>query len=144
MAASDSLFVKLLNSNARAPSRQTSGAAGYDVFSSHDVVVPSCGRMRVDTGVAIALPEGTYGRLAPRSSLAYYGGIDIGGGVIDYDYRGEISIIVFNHSGLPFEVKKGDRIAQLIIERIATPPVVIVDTLDETKRGEGGFGSTGK
>lgn len=138
------LLVKLLTASAQAPCRLSVGAAGYDLFSAHDCAVPACGRMKVGTGVAVTLPEGTYGRVAPRSSLAYLAGIDVGGGVIDGDYRGEISVIVFNHGGVSFDIKTGDRIAQLIIERIATPNVVVVDDLAATSRGDRGFGSTGR
>lgn len=80
---------------------------------------------------------------APRSGLAWKHSIDVGAGVIDADYRGPVGIILFNHSDEDFEVKKGDRIAQLIMERIMTPDAVEVEDLDATARGEGGFGSTG-
>lgn len=89
------------------------------------------------------MPEGTYGRVAPRSGLAWKNFIDVGAGVIDQDYRGNVGVILFNHSDVDFDVKKGDRIAQLICERIAHPNVVEVKSLSETARGEGGFGSTG-
>lgn len=89
------------------------------------------------------MPEGTYGRVAPRSGLAWKNFIDVGAGVIDQDYRGNVGVILFNHSDTPFEIKKGDRIAQLILERIVHPVVVEADTLSDTDRGAGGFGSTG-
>ncbi len=136
------LLVKLLSAHATAPSRQTAAAAGYDLHSAENLTVPACGRARVRTGIALALPPGTYGRIAGRSSLAYLAGVDVGGGVIDADYRGEVAVILFNHGGVSFDVMVGDRIAQLIIERIETPEVVEVDQLDETVRGAGGFGST--
>lgn len=81
--------------------------------------------------------------VAPRSGLAWKHSIDVGAGVIDADYRGPVGVILFNHSDTDFEVKPGDRIAQLIIEKIITPEVLEVDDLDSTVRGEGGFGSTG-
>jgi len=82
--------------------------------------------------------------VAPRSGLAWKHSIDVGAGVIDADYRGPVGVILFNHSDTDFEVKVGDRVAQLIIEKIVTPNVVTeVEDLDETVRGEGGFGSTG-
>lgn len=80
---------------------------------------------------------------APRSGLAWKHSIDVGAGVVDYDYRGNVGVILFNFSDVDFEVKVGDRIAQLILERIVTPEVVEVESLDETERGEGGYGSTG-
>lgn len=97
----------------------------------------------VSSGISIAVPEGHYGRMAPRSGLAVKKFIDIGAGVIDCDYRGEIMILMFNFSNEDFEVKKGERVAQLIIEKISLPDVVQVENLDDTERGEGGFGSTG-
>lgn len=81
--------------------------------------------------------------VAPRSGLAWKHSIDVGAGVIDADYRGPLGVILFNHSDVDFEVKVGDRIAQLIIEKIMTPDVLEVDDLDSTTRGTGGFGSTG-
>lgn len=95
------------------------------------------------TDIQIEVPEGHYGRVAPRSGLAWKNSIDVGAGVIDEDYRGNVGVILFNFSDVNFEIKKGDRIAQLICERISYPTVVEVDTLSETARGEGGFGSTG-
>lgn len=85
----------------------------------------------------------TDGRIAPRSGLAVKHFIDTGAGVIDSDYRGEVKVLLFNHSEVDFEVKEGDRIAQLVIERIYTPEVVVVEELEESVRGAGGFGSTG-
>ena len=82
-------------------------------------------------------------RAAPRSGLAWKHSIDVGAGVVDADYRGPVGVILFNHSDMDFEVKAGDRIAQLIIEIIMTPEVIEVDDLDSTVRGVGGFGSTG-
>eukprot|EP00958_Prasinococcus_capsulatus_P023990 scaffold3691_cov394-Prasinococcus_capsulatus_cf.AAC.10 len=111
--------------------------------SVQDTVVPSGGRALVKTGLSIAIPQGTYARIAPRSGLAYKSGIDVGAGVVDYDYRGEVGVILFNFGNEDFQVRKGDRIAQLILEKIATPEVVEVSDLDDTVRGEGGFGSTG-
>lgn len=80
---------------------------------------------------------------APRSGLALKHAIDVGAGVIDADYRGPVGVILFNHSDVDFEVKAGDRIAQMILEKIVTPEVIEVEDLDSTLRGEGGFGSTG-
>lgn len=136
------LQVQLLTANARAPQRQTMGAAGYDLYSVEDVVVSPGTRLCVSTGIAMALPMGTYGRVAPRSSLSLVG-IDVGAGVIDGDYRGEVKVLIVNNGTMDAEIKAGSRIAQLIIEVVATPSVQIVDVLRSTERGEGGFGSTG-
>jgi dUTP pyrophosphatase len=85
----------------------------------------------------------TDGRVAPRSGLAAKHSIDTGAGVIDADYRGEVKVILFNFSDKDFPIQQGDRIAQLIIERIYTPEIIVVEKLDESVRGAGGFGSTG-
>lgn len=138
-----SFQVKLLNEHAKAPQRGSSAAAGYDLCSSEDTVIPARGRKLVKTGIAIHTPPGTYGRVAPRSGLAVNHFIDVGAGVIDEDYRGEVRVLLFNHADTDFTVNKGDRIAQLVLECIKTPDVEIVEDLDATDRGAGGFGSTG-
>lgn len=99
--------------------------------------------IKVKTDISIAFPHGFYARVAPRSGLAWKNSIDVGAGVIDVDYRGNVGVILFNHSDDDFKIAHGDRIAQLILERIITPDVVEVDELDETERNAGGFGSTG-
>lgn len=139
----DNLRVKLLNEFARAPVRGSAGAAGYDLASCEDAVVPAGQRRIIKTGVAVAVPPGTYGRVAPRSGLAVKFGIDVLAGVIDEDYRGELAVIVLNTGDAPFEVSAGDRIAQLILERIVTPEVLQLEDLGDTVRGDGAFGSTG-
>ncbi|GKV29895.1 hypothetical protein SLEP1_g38772 [Rubroshorea leprosula] len=137
------LKVKKLSENAVLPSRGSPLSAGYDLSSATDTKVPARGKALVPTDLSISIPEGTYARVAPRSGLAWKHSIDVGAGVIDADYRGPLGVILFNHSDADFEVKAGDRIAQLIIERIMTPDVVEVEDLDSTVRGAGGFGSTG-
>ncbi|CAG9938409.1 unnamed protein product [Clonostachys rosea f. rosea IK726] len=108
-----------------------------------DTTVPARGKVLVSTDISIACPAGTYGRIAPRSGLASKNFIDTGAGVIDADYRGEVKVLLFNHAETDFEIKEGDRIAQLVLERIYTPDVVEVQELEESVRGAGGFGSTG-
>ncbi|WCJ20945.1 Deoxyuridine 5'-triphosphate nucleotidohydrolase [Euphorbia peplus] len=135
--------VKKLSENAVLPSRGSPLSAGYDLSSAVETKVPAKGKALIPTDISIAVPEGTYARIAPRSGLAWKHSIDVGAGVIDADYRGPVGVILFNFSELDFEVKKGDRIAQLIIEKIVTPDVIQVEDLDATVRGEGGFGSTG-
>jgi len=110
--------------------------------SAHAQVQPR-DRTVVPTGIAVAVPGGTYGRVAPRSGLAAKSGIDVGAGVVDADYRGELKVVLFNHSDEPLYVKPGDRIAQLVLERIACASVHEVDDLDATDRSADGFGSTG-
>ena len=95
------------------------------------------------TGLSISFPAGLYAKIAPRSGLALKKFIDVGAGVVDSDYRGEVGVVLFNHGDQDFVVKMGDRIAQLILEKIDTPPVEEVQALDNTVRGAGGFGSTG-
>ncbi|NWW48401.1 DUT protein, partial [Pedionomus torquatus] len=136
-------FTKL-SENASAPSKGSARAAGYDLYSAYDCVIPPMEKAVVKTDIQIALPAGCYGRVAPRSGLAAKHFIDVGAGVIDEDYRGNVGVVLFNFGKEVFEVKKGDRIAQLICERICYPELEEVETLDDTERGEGGFGSTGK
>ncbi|KAK7180748.1 dUTP diphosphatase [Paraphaeosphaeria sporulosa] len=142
-AAEQALQVQLLSDKARAPTKGSAFAAGHDLYSARDVVIPARGRARVDTDISIAVPAGTYGRVAPRSGLAAKHGIDTMAGVIDADYRGQVGVILANLSETDFEIKVGDRIAQLIVEKIVMPEVVVVDKLEESVRGAGGFGSTG-
>merc|ERR1711862_510068 len=109
------------------------------------IVVPSQQRRVVKTDLSIACPKGTYGRIAPRSGLAVKHGIDVGAGVVDADYRGPVGVVLFNFGDKDFTIEIGDRIAQLILEKIcADVEIVQVEgELDDTKRGSGGFGSTG-
>lgn len=154
-------FTKLTE-KAFAPTKGSEKAAGFDlkrfvvlclVFllkfhvnnfdSAYDCVIPARGKFIVKTDLQIELPEGCYGRVAPRSGLAVKNFIDVGAGVIDEDYRGNVGVVLFNHSDIEFAVAKGDRIAQLICERIFYPTLEEVANLTETERGAGGFGSTG-
>lgn len=134
--------VKKLSPNAILPSRATPGSAGYDLASAENIAIPSGTRRLVSTQLAMAFSPQTYGRIASRSGLASKFSIDVGAGTIDSDYRGEVKVLLINHGPNTFNVKAGDRIAQLIIERIVEPEVVEVSALDETQRGAGGFGST--
>jgi dUTP pyrophosphatase len=137
------LRVKKLSPDAVVPTRTTAGAAGYDLYASKAATVPARGKFIVPTDIAMAIPEGYYGRVAPRSGLAAKHHLDVGAGVIDCDYRGAVGVVMFNHAETAYEIAQGDRVAQLIITKIDTPPVIEVDDLDDTVRGAGGFGSTG-
>ena len=187
------LQVKLLSPTAKPPTRGSAFAAGYDLYASSAATVPARGKALVDTDISIAVPAGTYGRVAPRSGLASKHSIDVGAGVIDADYRGPVKVLLFNFSDREFEVQIGERVAQLIVERVSslfffpldrismtyppislaaflccffrlcpslvlyvwgisitdllgqiyTPEVVVVEQLEESVRGAGGFGSTG-
>ena len=128
------------------PKRSDVGAAGYDLVSVEEHIIPARSQAIVDTGIILDFPSDCYARIAPRSGLAAKNSIDTLAGVVDSSYRGTIKVILYNHSENEFTVKKGDRIAQLIYERIYTPSLVEVSTLaelTETDRGAGGFGSTG-
>jgi dUTP pyrophosphatase len=138
------LYVKKLSTNATLPKRGSEFSAGYDLASADDIVIPPLDQRLIKTNIAVMIPSGHYGRIAPRSGLAFKNKIDVHAGVIDEDYRGDVGVILFNHSQYdPFHVKVGDRIAQFIITRIATPLVIDLDSLDETSRGHNGYGSTG-
>ena len=131
---------------ARVPARGSAGAAGYDLSAAEDAVVPARGQAMIETGIIVQLPSDCYGRVAPRSGLAAKHCINVHAGVVDSDYRGTIRVILFNHSDADFQVVAGDRIAQLVFERIYTPDAVVVPfaELTQTDRGDGGFGSTGR
>ncbi|MFZ9596295.1 MAG: dUTP diphosphatase [Bdellovibrionia bacterium] len=138
----DFLKILRLDSEACLPTRAHADDAGLDLYGLEDVFLePGQGKV-ARTGVAIALPSGHVGLVADRSSLAKKG-LKTAGGVIDAGYRGEIQIVFWNLSSGPIHLKKGDKIAQLLILPILTPAVSEVQSLDETSRGTGGFGSTG-
>lgn len=118
-------------------------SVGFDLRAVENVRIDPHSVTCVSTGISIEPPEGTYVRLASRSSLALLG-ISVEGGVIDPDYRGEIKVIMLNHTKTPVEFEKGMRIAQLIPEKASWPEVVQVVSLDTTERGDKGFGSSGK
>ncbi|EAQ92683.1 dUTP pyrophosphatase [Chaetomium globosum CBS 148.51] len=141
--ASPALLIKKLSDKARLPTRGSAFAAGYDLFAARPTTIPARGKALVDTDISMSLPAGTYGRIAPRSGLAAKHFIDTGAGVIDADYRGPVKVLLFNHADADYAVQEGDRVAQLIIERIYTPEVLEVQELEESVRGAGGFGSTG-
>ncbi|KAI0269267.1 dUTP pyrophosphatase [Gloeopeniophorella convolvens] len=143
IAPTSNLLIKRLSEKARLPTRGSALAAGYDLYSAERKVIPARGKALIDTQLSIAVPAGTYGRVAPRSGLASKFMIDTGAGVVDADYRGVLYVLLFNLSDVDFTVEEGDRIAQLIIEKIETPAVIEVQDLDATLRGTGGFGSTG-
>merc|ERR1711988_2046174 len=132
-----------LSEHAMVPTKGSKLAAGYDLYSAYDYVIPAQGKVIAKTDISIRVPDGTYGRIAPRSGLSAKHHIDVGAGVIDQDYTGNVGVVLFNHAQVEFEIKKGDRIAQLICEKIEYPEIEEVTSLNSTERGEGGFGSTG-
>lgn len=124
------------------PTRGSEQAAGLDLYAAEATSILSRERALVSAGIKIRLPAGTYGRIAPRSGLSVKG-VDIGAGVIDGDFRGVIKILLINNTPSPLEIAINDRIAQLIVERYATVDIETVDEIDQTTRGDKGFGSTG-
>ncbi|MCA9583023.1 MAG: dUTP diphosphatase, partial [Myxococcales bacterium] len=124
------------------------GAAGLDLSALLDapMVIEPGGRAAVPTGLAMALPENHEGQVRPRSGLALKHGITVANapGTIDEDYRGEVQVLLINLGQEPFTIESGDRIAQLVVQPIARVAVSEVDNLEDTARGEGGFGSTGR
>ena len=127
------------------PAYATEGAAGMDVVSAEDVTIAPGARHAVATGLAMAIPHGFEIQVRPRSGLALKHGITVPNtpGTIDSDYRGELKVILINHGADPFEIRRGDRVAQLVLAPVTRGSWLIVDELDSTERGEGGFGSTG-
>lgn len=139
----DKMKVKLLHDEAVMPTRGTDGSAGFDISLVDEVILRPGERYLANTGVAVELPRGTYGRLASRSGLSSRFGIEVGAGVIDADFRGEVKVLLFNHGSLAASFKPGDRIAQLVVEQLAPVNVVEVKDLSTTARSSWGFGSTG-
>lgn len=138
------LAVKRLHKDAQLPTRATDGSAGYDIFCIERVDIPPGRQAVLPTGIAVAIPHGWYGRVAPRSGLATRYEVNVHAGVIDADYRGEIKVALINHGNKLLELRAGDRIAQLIVERCAMGHAYEVEELPETVRGTGGLGSTGR
>jgi dUTP diphosphatase len=132
-----------LHPEAILPTRGSSFAAGLDLHSIETVTLGPRGRLVARTGLAVAIPHGYYGRIAPRSGLATRHGLDVLAGVIDSDYRGEIGCLLYNTGDEVIELPTGTKICQLIIEQIITPVAAWVDHISTTERGSGGFGSTG-
>jgi len=137
--------VKLLHSEARLPERAHPGDAGADLFAVEEATIPPGEWRDVGTGIALAIPEGYAGFVQPRSGLAFKHGIMVvnSPGLIDSGYRGEVRVALYNSSSRPFVVSKGDRIAQLVIQRVEEAGFIATQTLPESRRGEGGFGSSG-
>lgn len=126
------------------PTRATPMSAGLDLYSDHDCCIPAHGKGIVSTGLKLKLPTGCYGQIAPRSGLATSHHLDVGAGVVDSDYTGIVSVVLFNHGPVFFVVKTGQCIAQLICKKISYPVVRFVpNPAPATERGAAGFGSSG-
>ena len=134
---------KQLDLRAVLPARGSKLAAGLDVCSIEEVSIGPKQRALARTGLAVAIPPGFYGRIAPRSGLAVKNGLDVLAGVIDSDYRGEVCCVLYNTSDEVILLPARSKICQLIVEQIITPEAEWASELDDTARGAGGFGSTG-
>jgi len=135
---------KKLTETARVPEYAHPTDSGMDLFSDEEILIPAGKRVLVHTGVALALPKNTEGQVRSKSGLALNFGLQVlnSPGTIDTNYRGEICVIVLNTSDTDYEVKKGQKIAQLVVCPFYSCQTEVVDDLDETDRGDGGFGST--
>jgi dUTP pyrophosphatase len=139
-----------LRDGAQLPAYQTAGAAGMDLCAcpedgAQQVLLPGA-RALVPTGLAVAIPDGYEGQVRPRSGWAFKHGVTVlnSPGTIDSDYRGEVKILLINHGDAPFTIAPGDRIAQLVVAQVTRITLCEVETLDDTARGAGGFGHTGR
>ena len=139
----DTLRFKQLDQRAVLPRRGSARSAGLDIYSIEDLEIGPRQRVAARTGLAVAIPAGFYGRVAPRSGLAAKNGLDVLAGVIDSDYRGEVRCLLYNTSDEKIILPAGNKICQLIVEQIIMPEAVWATDLEETVRGAGGFGSTG-
>lgn len=142
------LKIKLLTENAVVPTVGSKNAAGLDLYAyieEGDIIVEPFTTVKINTGIAVEIPDGYFGGVYARSGLATKQGLRPSNcvGVIDSDYRGEVMVALYNDSNKPRTVVNGDRIAQLIIQPYLNVEIDIVDELSETDRGNGGFGSTG-
>ena len=140
------LAIKRLDSSVELPSYAYAGDAGLDLRASEDVVLQPFERRLISTGLAIAIPEGYAGFVQPRSGMALKKGLSMANtpGLIDSHYRGELKVVAVNlDAHEPIEIQKGERIAQLVIQKVPVVDLVEVEELDETDRGAGGFGSSG-
>lgn len=143
------MTIKIINkSNNTLPNYETLGSAGMDIraFSSEDIILKPFERKLIPTGIFMEIPLGYEAQIRPRSGLAYKHGITVlnSPGTIDADYRGEIKVLLINLSQEDFTVKNSERIAQIIIAAHSSPILQEVEILNDTQRGSGGFGSTGK
>jgi dUTP pyrophosphatase len=145
---SDLLRVQRLHPDAVLPKRATAGSAGYDLYSPKDVLLKAKARETIFLGIQLLIPSGTYGRIAPRSGLSVRYGISTLAGVVDEDFFSEIAVVLINHGDENHYIHKGDRIAQLILEKIKTPEVREVFASEVAtaveEENHKGFGSTGR
>ncbi len=132
-----------ISEDAILPKYATNQDAGCDLYGVENFILKPEERVSVKTGIKIEIPIGYYGRIAPRSGLAFKNGIDILAGVVDAGFRGEVCVVMINHGEEDFKIEKGNRIAQMIFEKIDQAEFEEVKDLSITERGNGGFGSSG-
>jgi dUTP pyrophosphatase len=137
------LRIKKLDKNARLPKYAHPNDAGMDLFSIEDKTLKPGERLVCGTGIALAISEGYVGLIWDKSGIAAKRGIKTMGGVIDSDYRGEVGVVLKNLSGEVYEIKRGEKIAQMLIQKVENPEIEEVDNLENTERDKDGFGSTG-
>ena len=140
----DKVQVQLLNEYAKVPTRANLTDAGFDLYSIDELQIAPQSRQTVKTGVSLEMPDHFAGLIWPRSGLSVKSGIDVLAGVIDSGYRGEIMVCLYNTSKEVVEIKRGDRIAQIIFQEVPLVSLSLSETLGSSQRGENGFGSTGK
>ena len=133
-----------LNAGAALPDYASAGAAGADLRASEAVEIAAGGRAAVATALHLEIPPGHVGLVWPRSGLAVRHGVDTLAGVIDSDYRGELKVVLVNHGDEPFRIAPGDRVAQLLVQRVERVRFTAAEQVQGTARGSGGFGSTGR
>lgn len=139
-----SVRVKRLHPDARLPSYGRPGDAGLDLYAIEDCTVQPGERVLIPTGIALAIPEGTVGLVWDRSGMAAKHGMKTMAGVLDHTYRGELKVVLLNTTAAPYEIRKGDRVAQLLVQPIYTASVEETDELPQSVRGDGAFGSSGR
>lgn len=136
--------IKKLHPDAVVPSYAYATDAGMDLFSSEEITIPVGSTAVISTGIAMEIPEGYAGLIWDKSGLAVKYGLKTFGGVIDAGYRGEVKVGIRNFNTHEYVIKAGNKIAQMLIQKIESPRIVVVEELSDTPRGDGGFGSTGK
>jgi dUTP pyrophosphatase len=136
--------LKKLDEDAIIPTKANRLDAGYDLYAFHGTILQKHAHKLIKTGISMAIPEGYVGLIWPRSGMAYKHGIDVFAGVIDSSYRGEIGVVLYNSQYSNYSIEKGDRIAQILFQKVEDFDLHVVENLDDTSRGVGGFGSSGK
>lgn len=138
------LKIKKISENAVIPKMEHEGDAGFDLYTTETIIIAPGERKQIQTGIAMEIPTGYVGLIWEKSGLSHKAGLKTLGGVIDSGYRGEVLVGIINLSDTSYTFEVGNKVAQMIIQKIEKPQIVEVTELSETKRGESGFGSTGK